>query len=133
VLQKLIDAGAQMEDVANSPEALRLCARLDPRPPPSPKTSFAHFLGHVVLHKFPEQLRREPQDKELNFKSGHAVNCQFPSLVHWGMFAYNERWRSRWEDLLGAPDIPLPEKKWSLGIGKYIGSWADAADSAEED
>ena len=121
-----------MEDILNSPKALRLCARLDPRPPPPLKTSFAHFLGHVVLHKFPKQLRMEPHQQELHFNSGQAVKCQFPSLAHWSMFAYNKRWRSCWEGLLGAPDIPLPEK-YKLGIGKYIGSWADAADTDEED
>jgi len=34
--------------------------------------------------------------------------------------------------MVGAPLIKLPPK-WSLKIGKYMGSWADAADSESED
>ena len=132
VLNKLLEAGARMQDIVDDPRALRLCVRLDPRPPPDPKESFTHFLGHVVLHKFPTQLRREMHHTVLNFAGGHSVQCQFPSLAHWCMFAYNKKWRSHWEHLLGAPNIPLPDK-YVLGVGKYIGSWADAADTDDED
>ena len=54
-----------------------------------------------------------------------------PLLAHWCLFAYNKSWRNRWEDLIGRPDIEMPDK-WSLGIGKYLGSWADAADSEDD-
>tara|TARA_Y100001970_G_scaffold48523_1_gene61482 strand:- start:472 stop:753 length:282 start_codon:yes stop_codon:yes gene_type:complete len=64
-------------------------------------------------------------------KDVREVECVFPSLTHWCLFAYNKNWRGIWEDLVGSPEIEMPDK-WSLGIGKYIGSWADAADSEDD-
>ena len=69
---------------------------------------------------------------ELHFGGDHSVQCRFPSLAHYALFAYNKQWRVQWEDLAGAPILPLPEK-YELGIGNYTGSWADAADEDEED
>jgi hypothetical protein len=62
----------------------------------------------------------------------HKIQVEFPSLTHWGLFAYSQQWRDQWEDMVGAPFIEVPPK-WSRKIGRYIGSWADAADSADED
>jgi len=132
VLGKFIGGGETLDAVIESPKAIRVCARLDPRGPPPAQNNFTHFLGHVVLHKFPNQVYQEPYFVELHFDGDHSVRCQFPSLAHYSLFAYNKKWREQWEDLMGAPILPLPEK-YELGIGKYIGSWADAADEDEED
>ena len=124
--------GLSPEQMAED-RVLRACARLDPRPPPDhPSESFVHCLMHVCLHNLPGQLRKQPQYAVLRFDNDHAVRCQFPSLTHWALFAFNKTWRAQWEHFLGAPILPLPEK-YSLGVGKYVGSWADAADSAESD
>lgn len=132
VLDKLLKGGETLDAITASPEALRVCARLDPRTPPPAQECFTHFLGHVVLHKFPNQVYREPYFVDLHFDGGHSVRCQFPSLAHYALFAYNKTWRVQWVNLMGAPILPLPAK-YELGIGKYLGSWADAADEDEED
>ena len=132
VWQKMLDSGATADEILSEPRAQRLCARLDARQPPGIKKYFTHFLGHVILHKFPGQLRRVHHCVTITFEGEHRVECQFPSLAHWCMFAYNQTWRDHWENLTGAPIIPLPAK-YELGIGTYIGSWADAADEMSDE
>ena len=137
VYAELIDRGVPPEAVEASPKMQRLCARLDPRKPPPKVKSFTQFLMQSILHKLPGTLRQKtPIKPTLRFVDAdhitHKVKVEFPSLAHWSLFAYNREWRSQWENSIGAPTIRLPSK-WKLSIGKYLGSWADAADSESED
>lgn len=113
----------------------RLCARLDSRHPPSPMDgSFLRFFMQCCF--WGENIdERGTYKKMLKFVVSkddvREVECVFPSLSHWCLFAYNKNWRGVWENLIGGPNIEMPDK-WSLGIGNYLGSWADAADSEDD-
>ena len=138
VYRHLIDQGVPAAAIARSPKMQRLCARLDPRPPPcSNAEGFTHFLMCAILCELPGTLRtKTPVKPTLTFvqcdDAEHQIQVEFPSLTHWSLFAYNKRWREAWMSLAGAPRVKLPTK-WSLKVGKYLGSWADAADSEEEE
>lgn len=135
MIKELEKRGVSRATLLTNPKVQRLCARLDTRPPPVPMdNSFLRFFMQTCFWNEDIDDRgtyRKVMQFVISDTDVREVECVFPSLSHWCLFAYNKTWRSLWGDLIGGPNIELPEK-WSLGIGNYIGSWADAADSEDE-
>lgn len=135
MIQELEKRGVSRATLLTNSKVHRLCARLDTRAPPVPMDdSFLRFFMQTCFwneHIDTRGTYRKTLRFVVNKRDMREVECVFPSLTHWCLFAYNKSWRDRWDDLVGGPDVVMPDK-WSLGIGKYLGSWADAADSEED-
>lgn len=135
MIQELEKRGVSRATLLTNSKVQRLCARLDPRAPPVPMDdSFLRFFMQTCFwneHIDTRGTYRKTLRFVVNKQDVREVECVFPSLAHWCLFAYNKSWRNRWEELIGGPHIEMPDK-WSLSIGKYLGSWADAADSEDD-
>ena len=136
MIVELEKRGLSKKCILQNTKIQRMCARLDPRSPPVPlDSSFLRFFMQICFWNtdieasgtYKKVLRFVVSDRDVR-----EVECVFPSIVHWCLFAYNKRWREVWTKLVGGPKIEMPDK-WSLGIGSYLGSWADAADSENDE
>ena len=93
---------------------LRLCARLDPTPPPDSADDFSEFFRGVIqmniLEERPISYKSEfkihnPEDGKLLKK----IKCRDISAKYYALLAYNKAWRNNWNHSLAAPTITMPE------------------------